>query len=47
MVLTPQFSDGRLGVGAAGVSMNSKSSEDTDVVFDMLNRVALFGFCAR
>lgn len=35
VVLTPQFSDGGRGEGAAGVSMNSKSSDDSECVFDM------------
>jgi len=35
VVLTPQFSDGGCGEGAAGVSMNSKSSDDSECVFDM------------
>jgi len=35
VVLTPQSSAGGCGEGAAGVSMNSKSSDDSECVFDM------------
>jgi len=37
VVRTPQSSDGGAGVGAAGVSMNSKSSEDSDCVFAIVD----------
>jgi hypothetical protein len=37
--LTPQFSAGGWGVRAAGVSMNSKSSEESEWDFDMLSAI--------
>jgi hypothetical protein len=37
VVRTPQSSTGGVGVGAAGVSMNSKSSETSECVFDILS----------